>query len=145
MPKATTGEEAVAAAAVVIAALGTTKKQSQEAGKAKRQQKAKEKRKKKADEEDAEEEDAETDACDDSEAPGTPDSELPTATRTMLTIHRPARRSQLATREQRRGTTRILTVVAKRQRSSEPVQRRAPSAPADWQTMVLVATGMARM
>ena len=66
--------------------------------------------------------------CDDSAAPSTPDSELPTTTRTMLTIHRPAPRSQLATREQRRGTTTVMTVVSKQQRSAETVRRREPSA-----------------
>ena len=60
LPKATTGEEAVAADAVVTVALGTAKKQSQEAGKAKRRQKAKEKREKKAEEEASDEEDAAT-------------------------------------------------------------------------------------
>ena len=112
-----TGEEANAAAAVVTVALGTAKKQSQEAGKAKRLQKAKEKREQQAADEGAEDDDTATEDCGDSTPPTTPDSELPTATRTMLTIHRPARRSQLATREQRRGTTTVMTVVSKRRRS----------------------------
>ena len=48
LPKATTGEEAVAASLTVTVALGTAKKQSQESHKARRQRQAQEKKDKKA-------------------------------------------------------------------------------------------------
>ena len=122
----------MAAAAVVTVALGTAKRQSQEAGKSKRQQKAKEKREQKAEEDAADEDDTATETCDDSAAPSTPDSELPTATRNMMTIHRPARRSQLATREQRRGTTTVMTVISKLRRSVDTDGQSEPSASTIW-------------
>ena len=71
LPKAATGEEAVAAAAVVTVALGTARRQSQEAGKSKRLQKAKEKREQKAADEGADEDGTETETCGESTAPAT--------------------------------------------------------------------------
>ena len=148
LPKATFGTEAVAAALTVTVALGTAKKQTQEAHKAKRQQKAKDNKAKQA-EDDANAGGSEVDEAEETpDVPSIPEEDLPTATRTM-TIHRPAGRSQIATREQRRGTTSVLTIMAKRQRretSSGLCSTPTPSAPAlTWRAMAMVATGMARM
>ena len=104
LPKATTGEEAVAASLTVTVALGTAKKRSQETNKAKRQRQAKEKKEKQAEADAEAEDDTHDGEGEGSEVPNTPEAELPTATRTVMTIHRPARSSQVVTRAQRRGT-----------------------------------------
>lgn len=147
--KATTGTEAVAAALTVTVALGTANKQTQEAQNAKQQQKAKKKEAKQA-EEDA---DAGTNVEDEpeegSELLSTPEEDLLTATQAMMAVHRPARRLQMVTRAQRRGTLSVLTLTAKRQQQAGPLERCSTPTPpvsssAAWHTVALVAAGMAR-
>ena len=131
-------------------ALGTAKKSSQETYKARRQRQAQEKKDKQAEADAKAEDDTHDGEGEGSEAPNTPETELPTATRTVMTIHRPASSSQVATRAQRRGTASVLTIAVKRQRqagSSEPCDTptTSESGSVTCHTMALVAAGMARL
>jgi hypothetical protein len=114
LPKAKTGAEAVAAVLQVTTALGGAKRTLSTAQQT-RKAKAIEKRKtKKAAAKAAAA--AETAAGTDEDADEDSQSEeaaLPAPTRKVLTIgQRPARQSQLATREQRRGVARVLMITS---------------------------------
>ena len=115
LPNAKTGPEAVAAAVQITVALGSTKKKAENAEqKEKRKQRAKDRKAKKAAEEKSATETGVEEEEQEEDDPETPEQALPTATRSKVhTIQRPARRSQLATREERRGTTSVLTIRAR--------------------------------
>ena len=140
LPKATSAKEAVAAATKVTVAMGSAKRPVSDEKKARRKLKAKEKKARKAEEKAAQEEEEEASASE--EEADTPDtSALPTATRKVNTIARPARRSQVATREERRGMTFVMATKVQRSNASHATSRGDVS----WASMAVVSQGMARM
>ena len=125
LPKAKTGTEAVAAALQVTTALGGAKKTPSPAKQAKKAKAIEKRKTKKVTPKAAEAATfTEEEAGEDSQSEET---ELTTPVRNVLTIgQRPARQSQLATREQRRGVVQVLAVsVAASASTGEKISKRA--------------------